>query len=170
MYDDIAARIKNRRLELGLSLQDVAENMDISKSTLQRYETGKIHNLPLRQLAPLAKALDTTPDWLLGWSDDITRNGNTVVDIELHSLLSLLGYEIQCYTNGKKINFYKPFMGGGPITREEYQQLKENIYSYIRYNADKLVEVAEKRDNERIDKEYKDVSLFLSPESLAPDE
>ena len=41
----IATRIKQRRKELGLSLQEVSDKAGISKSTLQRYETGSIkHN------------------------------------------------------------------------------------------------------------------------------
>ena len=64
LLDDIAKRMKARRNELGLCLQEVADEAGISKSTLQRYETGGIKNLPMQRLEALSSALRTTPDWM----------------------------------------------------------------------------------------------------------
>lgn len=68
--DLIIERIKTRRRQLGLSYQDLADLTHMSKSTLQRYETGAIRNLPLDRLEKLAEALQTSPEWLLGWDED----------------------------------------------------------------------------------------------------
>ena len=65
--NNIVKRIKKRRLELGYSFQDLADKTNMSKSTLQRYETGTIKNLPLDKLDVLASALQTTPSYLMGW-------------------------------------------------------------------------------------------------------
>lgn len=62
----IAQRIAQRRKELNFSLQDVANIAGISRSTLQRYESGAIKNIPLQRLEGLAVALKTTPEWILG--------------------------------------------------------------------------------------------------------
>lgn len=67
--NDIVKRIKTRRLELEYSFQDLANKTNMSKSTLQRYETGAIKNLPLDKLKVLASALQTTPAYLMGWED-----------------------------------------------------------------------------------------------------
>lgn len=67
--NDIVKRIKKRRLELEYSFQDLANKTNMSKSTLQRYETGAIKNLPLDKLEVLASALQTTPAYLMGWED-----------------------------------------------------------------------------------------------------
>lgn len=67
--NDIVKRIKTRRLELEYSFQDLANKTNMSKSTLQRYETGAIKNLPLDKLEVLASALQTTPAYLMGWED-----------------------------------------------------------------------------------------------------
>lgn len=75
-YKDIAQRIKQRRLELKLSLQDIADLTGMSKSTLQRYETGSIKNIPLQRIESLATALQITPDWIMGgddWYKDIVQ-------------------------------------------------------------------------------------------------
>ena len=67
--NNIIKRIKKRRLELEYSFQDLADKTNMSKSTLQRYETGAIKNLPLDKLEVLASALQTTPSYLMGWED-----------------------------------------------------------------------------------------------------
>ncbi|ADL52169.1 helix-turn-helix domain-containing protein [Clostridium cellulovorans] len=66
----IIERIKNRRIELGLSYQDMQDATGISKSTWQRYETGFIKNLGIDKLDIVAKILQTTPSYLMGWDTD----------------------------------------------------------------------------------------------------
>lgn len=65
--NEIRERVKKRRIHLKLSYQDLAEKTGMSKSTLQRYETGAIRNLPVDKLEVLAKALGTRPGYLMGW-------------------------------------------------------------------------------------------------------
>lgn len=67
--NNIVKRIKKRRLELEYSFQDLADKTNMSKSTLQRYETGAIKNLPVDKLEVLASALQTTPSYLTGWDE-----------------------------------------------------------------------------------------------------
>lgn len=58
-------RLKARRLELGLSLRELAERTGLSGSTIQRYETGETEKLPLEKARLLAKGLETTVGRLL---------------------------------------------------------------------------------------------------------
>jgi transcriptional regulator with XRE-family HTH domain len=66
---DIGARLKNRRTELNFSLMDLSKLTGIPKQTLQRYEVGKIKNVPASRLDLIAASLNVTPEWLLGWED-----------------------------------------------------------------------------------------------------
>ena len=68
----INERIKSRRQELGLSYQQLADLTNMSKSTLQRYETGGIKNIPLDKLEPLASALSVTTEWIIGQEKEVT--------------------------------------------------------------------------------------------------
>ncbi|MBZ9634694.1 helix-turn-helix domain-containing protein [Clostridium sp. FP1] len=70
--NEIIKRIKEIRIRQNLSYQDLADKTGISKSTLQRYETGFIKNLPIDKLEILANALNTTPSYLMGWEKDST--------------------------------------------------------------------------------------------------
>ena len=68
--NDIRNRISQKKSELNLSYQDMSDKTGLSKSTLQRYITGDIRNLGLDKLEILAKALDVTPSYLMGWEDE----------------------------------------------------------------------------------------------------
>lgn len=67
---EIGARIKSRRLELELSVDDLASKIGKNRATIYRYEKGDIENLPVSIIEPLAEALCTTPEYLMGWTDD----------------------------------------------------------------------------------------------------
>lgn len=84
----ITQRMKQRRLELGYSYQDLANLTGMSKSTLQRYETGAISNLPLHRLRTIATALNVDPEWLLGWKKDEAKAevGNGMLMRPLHAI------------------------------------------------------------------------------------
>ena len=65
-----AERMKQRRKDLGLRAEDVAERIGVSRSTMFRYENGEIEKLPINHLVPIAKALHTSVDYLMGWTED----------------------------------------------------------------------------------------------------
>lgn len=62
-------RIKQRRNELKMSVDELANKINKNRATIYRYEKGDIENLPLDILEPLANALDTTPQYLMGWNE-----------------------------------------------------------------------------------------------------
>lgn len=99
---EIIKRIKNRRQELKLSFQDVADLTGMSKSTLQRYETGGIKNIPLDRLKVLASALKVSPSFLMGWETEtlspikirtkkITVYGSIPAGIPVDSIEDIIG-------------------------------------------------------------------------------
>ena len=70
-------RMKARRKELKLSAEDVATALNVSRATIFRYEKGDIEKLPGTSLEPLAKVLQTTVAYLMGWSDESSPAGVT---------------------------------------------------------------------------------------------
>jgi repressor LexA len=71
---DMAKRIKDLRLEKGLTLEQVANVVGVGKSTVRKWETGMIANMKRDKIASLAKALGTTPAYLMGWKEDSEKN------------------------------------------------------------------------------------------------
>lgn len=60
-------RLKLRRKEIGFSAEKVADQLGVSPATIYRYEKGDIGKVPVDSLAELAKILQTTPAYLMGW-------------------------------------------------------------------------------------------------------
>lgn len=77
---DVGKRIKERRKELNLSVDELAKKLNKNRTTVYRYEKGDIENLPMDILGPLAKALNTTPAYLMGWDDKPTSAIDTITD------------------------------------------------------------------------------------------
>lgn len=67
---DTGERIKQRRKEMGLTADTLAEKLGVSRSTIFRYEKGDIDKIPAESLSIIAAALNTTPAYLIGWKDD----------------------------------------------------------------------------------------------------
>lgn len=65
----IGERMKQRRKEIGLSAEKVAERLGVSPATIYRYEKGDIEKVPVDIFAELAKILQTTPAYLMGWEE-----------------------------------------------------------------------------------------------------
>lgn len=67
---EINERIKQRRKELGLSAEYIASQLNLSPATIYRYESKDIKKFPTEILEPLAKVLHTSPEYLMGWSNN----------------------------------------------------------------------------------------------------
>ena len=64
MAEDIHTRIKDRRITLGLSQVDLANQTHVSQPTIANWENGSHVPRPLA-LERISKALDVEPSWLL---------------------------------------------------------------------------------------------------------
>ncbi len=68
---NLYSNIKSRRLELRLTQSELAEKLGYSdKSAIAKIESGKV-DLQQSKIVAFAKALETTPSILMGWSDEI---------------------------------------------------------------------------------------------------
>lgn len=67
----IGQRIKDRRERLGLGQTELADRVGISKQTLYKYENGIITNIPSDKIEAISKVLNSSPGYLMGWSDNI---------------------------------------------------------------------------------------------------
>ena len=83
MSKDMAQRIKDLRTEKGLTLEQVADVVGVGKSTVRKWETGMIANMRRDKIAALAKALGTTPAYLMGWKEDAEEKKIPPTELQL---------------------------------------------------------------------------------------
>ena len=69
---DIKTLIKNRRIELGLTMKDVAAACSVTEATVSRWESGDIENMRRDKIYSLAKVLSISPEEIMGWPSSKT--------------------------------------------------------------------------------------------------
>ena len=63
-------KIYDLRTQKGLTLEELGNMVGVGKSTVRKWENGMIANMKRDKILAVAKALDTTPAYLMGWEDD----------------------------------------------------------------------------------------------------
>lgn len=61
--------LKQRRKELGLTLAQIADAMNVTEATVQRWESGNIKTIRYEKIGKLAEILKVSPALLMGWND-----------------------------------------------------------------------------------------------------
>lgn len=71
----IGDRIRATRLAQGIAQIDLANSAHISKQTLYKYESNIITNIPSDKIERIARYLDVTPGYLMGWESGDEPSG-----------------------------------------------------------------------------------------------
>ena len=71
--------IKKRRVQLGLSQTELANKLGFkSKASISRIELG-VQSLPQNKILEMAKALDVSPEYLMGWRNTLESSSDSKV-------------------------------------------------------------------------------------------
>lgn len=114
----VGNRIKRRRKDLQMSVDELAKRLNKNRATIYRYEKGEIENLPLDILEPLAKALDTTPQYLMGWGNKLT--GMHMKDGDKESIYFAFNEK-----NVRHVEIWHDTFGIDAFTDDEFDKLLE---------------------------------------------
>lgn len=76
----LGERIKERRLSLRITQNDLADVLNKTQAQIWKYESGKTTpNADV--IVEIARSLDTTADFLLGLTDDPNRPAHSMADL-----------------------------------------------------------------------------------------
>ena len=99
--------IKSKRLELSMTLEELANKVGISRQTIQRYESGVISNIPSDKIEKLAEALECSPAFLMGWDqkDQLNEKDKKSIDKDLNNIMQEFreGTDGTAYYNGVEL-------------------------------------------------------------------
>lgn len=82
--------IKERRSALGLTLAEIADMLNVKEATVQRYESGEIKNMKHETVVELAGIFKCSPQYLMGWSDNLVEPSSLSPTPEDEELLDYL--------------------------------------------------------------------------------
>lgn len=116
----IGKRIKDRRIELNMSVDELAKRLNKNRATIYRYEKGDIENLPVDILESLSKALDTTPQYLMGWNGEHASQkevtiGDVLKALRLSNNLTIEEFSKEIGIPVKEIENYEARKGQIPV-------------------------------------------------------
>lgn len=74
--------IRDKRLELGLTMKEVAAAVGVSEGTVSRWESGEISNMRRDKIAALASVLEISPAVIMGWTDAPHPETSTLSSLE----------------------------------------------------------------------------------------
>ena len=81
-------RIKQRREQLGISQTELAKRIDTSKQNLYKYENNIISNIPSDKVELLAKELNVSPAYIMGWDEDSKiPHYNKLINLYLNGIM-----------------------------------------------------------------------------------
>ena len=87
---NVGKKIKNKRLSLGYTLQELADMVGTSRQTIHRYETGEISNIPRDKIEAIAHALESTPAALVGWEKPDTNIDESIAKMS-KNIIPIMG-------------------------------------------------------------------------------
>lgn len=67
-------RIRERRKAVGMTLAQLADRTGVQEATVQRWESGNIKNIKHETIEKIAIALNCSPVYLMGWTEDPNDN------------------------------------------------------------------------------------------------
>lgn len=62
-------RIRMLRERARMTQDDLAKRLNTTKQTIHKYEKNIVTNIPSDRIEELAKVLDSTPEYILGWEN-----------------------------------------------------------------------------------------------------
>lgn len=125
---EIAKRIEERRIALKYSYQDLADACGLSKSTLQRYVTKNIKNIPLSKIKPLAAALKVSPQWLMGWDEKTVSISPESLSGDFKKVAEDLIkiYQVGAYADEKQMEKIRDVLGANRFVIETIVNMNED--------------------------------------------
>lgn len=161
--NDLAKRIKERREELGLSQTQLAFKLGYkSRSSINKIEKGE-NDIPPSKIKWFAEVLNISPAELMGWDNAELKRivDNAIKESKeqkpIIEMFKIIGFEINqiiSVTPPERVEDYHKYVGKYDIeydgniysiTAEEFENLYNDIKSYMRF---KILELKEKHIND----------------------
>ena len=83
---EIGNRIEKSRKTVGMTQEELANTLGLNKSTIQRYESGKIEKIKLPIIEAMANALGVRPEYLAAKSDTSENNIEVLPNSKVHMI------------------------------------------------------------------------------------
>lgn len=160
---EIGNRIKYARELRSTTLEDIARKVGVAKSTVQRYENGKIQSIKLPVVESIAYALNVNPAWIIGKSEEI--------EVIPNNLPKIMQYYFQLNDIGKEeaekrvheltqLDMYIEIQN----VEEAKQKIEKRALAYSESHMPIAAHNDHDKEPEEQEKMYHDLNMLKKPE------
>lgn len=71
---NMSDRIKERRMAMGMTQEELGEKLGLQKSAIAKYENGRVENIKRTVIKQMADVLECSPSYLLGFDAEYSRS------------------------------------------------------------------------------------------------
>lgn len=105
----IGDRIKELREEIKITQEELAKHIGSTKQTIHKYENNIVTNIPSDKIEVIAKVLNTSPAYLMGWTESKDRKDAKydLSETPLYKALNKLGLGDEAFTPDEINNIVK---------------------------------------------------------------
>lgn len=172
---NVGARIKLRRKEINMKAYELASKINVSLSTLYRYEKGDIEKMSTDVLKEIADALSTTPADLMGWDETeetiLSKITTAASKLEEERQEKVLGYCEDQLSEQEKGSRELPTVDERftnvtdiyrRLTPDRQEEVRRSMNRQLRsQNIVKMEEIQKAQDlYESLGEEFEDVGLY----------
>lgn len=72
-------RIRDLRKSKGITQSEMAKLLHTTKQTISKYEKGIVTNIPSDRIEAMARILETSPEYILGWEEEQINKNNDII-------------------------------------------------------------------------------------------
>lgn len=126
---EMSERIKERRTFIGYTQEELGEKLGLQKSAIAKYENGRVENIKRSVIANMAKVLDCSPAYLMGWDEEDATIQERDADLEaIEKILSADGYAFCCESYDDDYFYIKNPSGKTVASLYDYELLSKYYY------------------------------------------
>lgn len=116
-------RIKQLRKEHKMTQEQLGNVIGVQKAAIQKYEKGTVQNIKRASLIKLAKALDTTPEYILGWDAPKNLEPYSRGEMRYIPIIGNVAAGTSCFAENNIVG-YEPVQDSDMDRNEQYAFLQ----------------------------------------------
>ncbi len=116
-------RIKMLRKKHNMTQEELGAKIGVQKAAIQKYEKGTVKNIKRDSLIKLAKCLDTTPEFLLGWDETPSNIIPIEEEFVMIPVVGRVAAGLSCFAETNIVD-YEPVTKSTIIDGEQYAFLR----------------------------------------------
>ena len=111
-------KIKYLRQLTNLSQEELGRRVGVQRAAINKYEKGRVTNIPITTIERIAKVFDVSPTYILGWNGDESNPLSAEIKI-LHGVSRFYGSEV--------VELLESYVSLTPVGKKRVCQYVEDI-------------------------------------------